>query len=121
MDSRSWPRDVQDRLRTFADERDWAQFHTPQNLLLATMGELGELAELYQWNADEPPPARVAEELADVLLYLLRFADIAGVDVEKAVAGKLAANADRYPAAEWRGRAGKATEPPRSEQDGNQH
>ena len=93
-----WPAQVQHELRRFAEARDWPRFHTPRNLLLALVGEVGELAELYQWDPPEPPPAdRVAEEVADVLIYLLRFADIAGVDVAKAVAAKIARNEHRFP------------------------
>lgn len=94
-----WPGQVQAALRRFAEERDWTRFHLPRNLLLALVGEVGELAELYQWDPAEPPPAdRLAEEVADVLIYLLRFADVAGVDVVRAVADKMAVNAVRFPA-----------------------
>ncbi|WP_432984267.1 nucleotide pyrophosphohydrolase [Dactylosporangium sp. CA-233914] len=93
-----WPARVQRELRHFAQERDWPQYHTPRNLLLALVGEVGELAELYQWDPPEPPPAaRIAEEVADVMIYLLRFADTAGVDVATAVADKMAFNATRFP------------------------
>lgn len=108
----SWPRVVQSELRQFARDRQWGRFHTPRNLLLALVGEVGELAELYQWLPDSedayPDPRRVAEEIADVVIYVLRLADIVGVDIEKAVAAKLASNGRRYPVGEWHGKAGKA-------------
>jgi dCTP diphosphatase len=105
----SWPARTQRQLRDFAAERDWEQFHTPRNLVLALVGEVGELAELYQWSeTDAPPRQRVAEELADVAIYLLRLADVAEVDLEDAVETKIAMNGRRYPASEWRGRSGKA-------------
>jgi dCTP diphosphatase len=99
MPDDEWPARVQQQLRRFAEERDWLRYHTPRNLLLALVGEVGELAELYQWDPPEPPPPdRVADEVADVFIYLLRFADLAGVDVATAVADKLAHNEQRFPA-----------------------
>ncbi|MEV4134060.1 nucleotide pyrophosphohydrolase [Dactylosporangium sp. NPDC049742] len=98
-----WPAQVQRELRRFAEARDWPRYHTPRNLILALVGEVGELAELYQWDPPEPPPMdRVAEEVADVLIYLLRFADVAGVDVAEAVAAKIARNEQRFPPIEGR-------------------
>ena len=94
-------------MRQFSEERDWTRFHDPKSLALALVGEVGELAELLQWlpAADldalvrEPRlNARLGEELGDVLLYLLRLADVAGVDLLDAVRTKLQSNRDRYPA-----------------------
>jgi dCTP diphosphatase len=104
-----WIRRVQDDLRAFAQERDWEQFHTPRNLLLALVGEVGELAEIYQWRQDDEAPIDlVSAEVADIAIYLLRFADIVGIDLDQAIRTKMAANAVRYRSSEWRGRAGKA-------------
>ena len=95
-------------MRQFSEDRDWTRFHDPKSLTLALVGEVGELAELLQWlpAADldalvrEPRlNARLGEELGDVLLYLLRLADVAGVDLRGAARAKLAANRDRYPVA----------------------
>ncbi|MER7006731.1 nucleotide pyrophosphohydrolase [Dactylosporangium sp. NPDC000555] len=98
-----WPAQVQRELRRFAEARDWPRYHTPRNLLLALVGEVGELTELYQWDPPAPPPPdRVAEEVADVLIYLLRFADVAGVDVAEAVSAKIARNEQRFPPLEDR-------------------
>ena len=100
-------------LRAFVDERDWGQFHDPKSVLLALVGEVGELAELLQWlpaeqvrarAAQEPLRTRVGEELADVLLYLVLLADVLGVDLGVAAEAKLAAAHTRYPAAEAGGR-----------------
>ena len=110
MESASWPVTVQGQLRQFAEDRDWTQFHTPRNLVLALTGEVGELAELFQWDPPEISPKRLAEEIADVAMYLLRLADVTGVDIEEAVADKLRSNAERYPADQWTGRAGRAGE-----------
>lgn len=104
-------------LRQFADERDWAQFHTPKNLVMALVGEVGELVEPFQWLTPEESAAvmnddtrarRIADELADVLIYLVRLADVLGVDLLDAARTKLDANARRYPADRVRGSADKA-------------
>ncbi|WP_036665617.1 nucleotide pyrophosphohydrolase [Paludibacterium yongneupense] len=94
-------------LQDFADERGWQPFHTPRNLMLALTGEVGELAEIFQWLTDDKAarlmddPAvyeHLHEELADVLLYLVRLASVLGVDLDDAVADKLQKNAVKYPA-----------------------
>lgn len=98
--------DLQAALRHFAAERDWQPFHTPKNLSTALMVEAAELAEIFQWMTPEQSQqaclepehqARIADEVADVLLYLLQVADHCEVDVARAVAHKLAANAERFP------------------------
>lgn len=94
-------------LQAFADARDWQRFHSPKNLAMALTGEVGELVELFQWLdeeasrtvAQDPQTARaVRDELADVLLYLVRLSAVLGVDLNEAVTTKLAANARKYPA-----------------------
>ena len=106
-------------LRDFAAERDWEQFHTPKNLATALTVEASELLELFQWlTADQSAEicedttqcARVAAELADVLIYLVRLSDILGIDLDHAVAAKLATNAEKYPADRVKGSAAKYTE-----------
>jgi dCTP diphosphatase len=108
--------DLAAALRRFAAERDWERFHTPKNLALSLAVEVGELLEQVQWGSDEDiaallasPDGRAAlsEELADVLIYLVRLADVAGVDLLEAASAKIAANAERYPAAEVRGSSAK--------------
>ena len=108
--------DLAHELRRFAAERDWEQFHTPKNLAMSVAVEAGELLELFQWGSDEEiadrlrsPDGRaaVAEELADVFIYLVRLADIAGIDLLDAASSKIAANAVRYPADEVRGSSAK--------------
>lgn len=104
------------RLRTFASERDWDQFHTPKNLAMAVAGEVGELLELFQWLtpeestrvADDPGLFQaVNDELADVLIYLIRLADTLGADLQTAIEAKLVENTARYPVGKVRGRADK--------------
>ena len=106
--------DLRMRLREFARERDWEQFHSPKNLAAALIVEAGELLEHFQWlterQSEELPPqtrARVAEELADVLLYLVRLADRVDVDLATAAAQKLQRNAEKYPADKVRASAKK--------------
>ena len=105
---------LRDRLRAFAAERDWDQFHNPKNLAMALSGEVGELLEHFQWLTFEEaaalsPDARgeVALEAADVLLYLVRLCDRLGIDLEDAAERKLAINARKYPAGVARGKATK--------------
>jgi dCTP diphosphatase len=102
----------------FAEARDWQQYHTPRNLLMALVGEVGELSEVFQWKGEVQrglpeftPEERthVAEELSDVLLYLVRLADVCGVDLAAAVQHKVAKNAEKYPADACRGSAAKYT------------
>jgi dCTP diphosphatase len=109
--------DLTQALRDFAAERDWEQFHTPKNLAAALAVEAGEVLEHFQWLTPEQSAAlpeaeraRVALELADVLLYLLRLADRSGIDLERAAWEKLSLNAEKYPADKARGSARKYTE-----------
>lgn len=100
-------------MRRFSEERDWTQFHDPKSLTLALVGEVGELAELLQWlpvsNVDDVVREprlhdRLGEELADVLLYLVRLADVLRVDLAEAADRKLRANAARFAVEEHRGK-----------------
>ena len=95
--------DLQDAIRDFADRRDWHQFHTPKNLAMAICGEAGELAAELQWLTPEESSALSSEqleavrlEIADVAIYLLRCADVLGVDVAAAVHDKLTINESRF-------------------------
>jgi NTP pyrophosphatase (non-canonical NTP hydrolase) len=97
---------LRDGMRRFTDDRDWARFHDPKSLILALTGEVGELAELFQWlpagqaaelARDDPLRTRAGEELSDVLLYLIRLADILGIDLAVAATAKLAASERRFP------------------------
>ena len=108
---------LRDQLRAFAEERDWDQFHSPKNLAMALAGEAGELLENFQWLTEEqsrhPSPevlAAAGEEIADVLLYLIRLADKLGIDPVAAADRKMLANAAKYPVDKARGTAKKYTE-----------
>src|SRR5205823_2071261 len=104
--------DLRVKVRSFATERDWQRFHTPKNLAMAVTVEAAELLEVFQWlSGDEAQavaaggPARAAAEaeMADVLIYLVRLADVLGVDLLAAAHDKLQVNAQHYPIGEARG------------------
>ena len=91
-----------DALRTFRDERDWAQFHTPKDLAVSVSVEAGELLELFQWRYDGHDPAgmdirHVADEAADVIIYALLLFDKLQLDPKAEVLKKIALNAKRFP------------------------
>lgn len=90
----------------FRDERDWAQFHSPQNLAKSIAIEAGELVECYQW-ADSADPDRVASELADVLTYGILLADRLGLDLDTIVRDKLEESRAKYPVEKARGKSTK--------------
>lgn len=107
---------VRDALLRFRDERDWAQFHTLRNLIVSLNLEASELLELTQWKNDAEmaalsadPEARqaLADECADVFLYLLLVADAAGIDLLDAARAKLLRNAEKYPVEKAFGRSDK--------------
>ncbi len=97
-------------LRRFAEDREWEPFHAPKNLAMALSVEAAELLEHFQWLGEDesrhlPPDKleKVGEEMADVLLYLVRLADQLGVDLLQAATRKLESNATRYPVERARG------------------
>jgi dCTP diphosphatase len=108
---------LRDALRVFADDRDWDQFHSPKNLAMALSAEAGELLETFQWLTEAQsrsltPEALAAasDEIADVLLYLIRLCDKLGIDPVAAAQRKLLANAGKYPVDKARGNSKKYTE-----------
>ena len=103
-------------LEAFATERDWAQFHSPKNLVMALTGEVGELSEVFQWMTEETSKSaatdpltaqQVRDELADVLLYVVRLSSVLGVDLDAAVRAKLVTNRLKYPIEKARGSSKK--------------
>ncbi len=105
---------LQQRLREFARERDWDQFHSPKNLAMALIVETAELLEHFQWLTEaesgrlaSETAAEVEEELADVFIYLLRLADKLDVDLMAAASAKIEKNELKYPAALVRGQSKK--------------
>lgn len=108
---------LSDRIRLFADERNWQQFHTPKNLAMALAGEVGELLAEFQWLTPEESSQvmghreagpRVQSEIADVMIYLTRLADVLSIDLIEAAHTKLDDSARRYPVESVRGSAAKA-------------
>lgn len=105
-----------ERIRQFAQERDWEQFHTPKNLAMALSVEASELVEIFQWMTPEQAAEvmsadkaqAVQDEVADILTYLLRFADVLDIDLEAALAAKAADNERRYTVARAKGSSAKA-------------
>ncbi len=96
-------------LRTFVAERDWDQFHSPENLAKSISIEAAELLELYQWS-QEPDRERVEEELADVLTYCIHLANRLGVDIDEIILSKLEKTRAKYPAELAKGRMTKYTD-----------
>ena len=108
---------IVEALRAFAKEREWEQFHSPKNLASALSVEASELLEIYQWMGSEDsrkPSEKVInkakEEVADILYYLVRFADVAGIDIEKAFWDKINKNAEKYPVELAKGNSKKYNE-----------
>jgi NTP pyrophosphatase (non-canonical NTP hydrolase) len=107
---------IQAGLRVFAQERDWEQFHSPKNIAMALMVEAAELLEHFQWLTQEASfdlgpekKEQVAEEIADVQIYLCRIADLLKIDIAGAVDRKMKINEAKYPAETVRGLANKYT------------
>ena len=98
-------KEIQDKLAKFAEERDWDQFHSPKNLVMALTSEVGELNELFQWLTEEQSSMKddivkveeIRKEIADIFIYLLRLADKLDIDIEKAVREKIEINSKKYP------------------------
>jgi len=101
-------------VRAFAEARDWQQFHTPKNLAMALSVEAAELLEPFQWLTPEQSGMldaerreQVQQEMADVLIYLVRLADVLGIDLAAAAAEKMRLNAAKYPVDKAKGNAAK--------------
>lgn len=108
---------LRDELRRFATDRDWDQFHSPKNLASALSVEAAELLEPFQWLTEEQSrqltaeqSAAVREEMADVLLYLIRLADKLQVDLAEAAREKIVRNSAKYPVEKARGSSKKYTD-----------
>ena len=108
---------ITERIRAFRDERDWMQFHDPKNMAVSISIEAAELLEHFQWKGPREVKQHVAnnkdeiaDEIADVGVYLLELADNLGIDFKKAVLNKLAKNAAKYPVDKAKGVATKYTD-----------
>jgi NTP pyrophosphatase (non-canonical NTP hydrolase) len=104
------------RVNNFVAERDWAQFHSPKNLAMAMIVEAGEVVEHFQWmteqesrNLDAETKEQVGQELSDTLVYLLRIAEVCGIDLIEAANKKIDLNAQKYPVEKCKGSNTKYT------------
>ncbi|MDZ7683691.1 MAG: nucleotide pyrophosphohydrolase [Gammaproteobacteria bacterium] len=109
--------DLRQRMRDFVAERDWEKFHSPKNLVMAMSVEVSELLEHFQWlsleqseELDEAALEEVADEIADVQIYLVRLADRLGIDILEASERKFRKNAEKYPVDLSKGRSTKYTD-----------
>ena len=110
-------KNIQKQLSDFANERDWDQFHNPKNLAMALSVEASELVEIFQWLTPEQSAAimssgeseHVKEEMADIMIYLIRMADKLNVDLESIVNDKIVQNGKKYPVNLSKGNADKST------------
>ena len=118
-DSTTTLAELKTRIQAFVHERDWEQFHAPKNLSMALSAEAAELMEHFLWTEPEASkqraqdPARrqaIEDEVADIVVYALEFANVTGIDVAAAIERKMIANAKKYPVEKARGRSEKYTE-----------
>ena len=110
---------IKDRVLAFAKERDWEQFHSPKNLSMAIAAEAAELMEHFLWQNPEASRediqaeklrAKVEEELADIFIFAIEFANVTGIDIAAIIEAKMALNAKKYPVDKAKGRSLKYTE-----------
>lgn len=118
-DSNTTLADLKTRVLAFVRERDWEQFHSPKNLSMALAAEAGELMEHFLWATPEQSKAiaadaakrqKIADELADVVVYALEFANATGLDVAASIEAKMIANGKKYPVEKAKGRSEKYNE-----------
>ncbi len=111
--------EIKDRVLAFAKERDWEQFHSPKNLSMAIAAEAAELMEHFLWQSaeqsrvdmtEEAIRAEVAEELADILIFSIQFANVSGIDLSEVIAAKMKKNSEKYPVEKAKGRSDKYTD-----------
>ena len=101
--------DIKEQLRIFNEERDWDQFHSPENLAKSVAIEAGELLECFQWNNDFDQRA-VSNEIADVMMYCIMLADKIDIDLEQEILRKLEQNKEKYPVEKCKGSSKKYDE-----------
>ena len=102
---------IQSRLKKFAEERDWEQFHSPKNITMALSVEVAELVEIFQWSNsggldeinDPETKVQIEKEIADIFNYLLKLTDMLDIDLEKAALNKIDENNAKYPVEKFKG------------------
>lgn len=110
--------ELKERVLAFAEEREWLQFHSPKNLSMAIAAESAELMEHFLWADSEDSRdvihgekrKQILEELADIMIYSIEFANVAGIDLASVIEAKMRRNAEKYPVEKARGRATKYNE-----------
>jgi NTP pyrophosphatase (non-canonical NTP hydrolase) len=111
--------EIKDRVLAFAQARDWEQFHSPKNLSMAISAEASELMEHFLWQSPEASRqdmnapalrAKVEEELADIFIFAIEFANVTGIDIAAIIESKMALNAQKYPVEKAKGRSAKYTD-----------
>ncbi|MEO0510420.1 MAG: nucleotide pyrophosphohydrolase [Verrucomicrobiota bacterium] len=111
--------ELKEKILAFARERDWEQFHSPKNLSMAIAAEAAELMEHFLWHTPEQSHedmkaeklrAKVEEEIADVFIFAIEFANMTGIDLSAAIESKMSKNAEKYPVEKAKGRSDKYTE-----------
>ena len=102
------------RIKTFSSERDWTQFHDPKNLAISLQLEASEVLELFQWTKDnqikEGKEKDMADELADVMYWLIMLSSHYNIDLTSALERKMDKNEEKYPVDKAKGTAAKYTE-----------
>ena len=110
---------IKDKVLAFAHERDWEQFHSPKNLSMAIAAEAAELMEHFLWQTAEKSREdveevkvrlKVEEELADIFIFAIEFANITGIDISSIIEAKMKRNAEKYPVEKAKGRSDKYTD-----------
>ncbi|CAI8368897.1 MAG: Uncharacterised protein [Bacteroidetes bacterium MED-G17] len=102
---------IQSRLKKFAEDRDWEQFHSPKNITMALSVEVAELVEIFQWSNsggldeinDPDIKVQIEKEIADIFNYLLKLTDMLDIDLEKAALNKIEENDTKYPVEKFKG------------------
>ncbi|NQY33011.1 MAG: nucleotide pyrophosphohydrolase [Coraliomargarita sp.] len=111
--------EIKDKVLAFAKERDWEQFHSPKNLSMAIAAEAAELMEHFLWQSAEESHedirteklrAKVEEELADIFIFAIEFANVTGIDISAIIEAKMKRNAEKYPVEKAKGRSDKYTD-----------
>ena len=109
---------IKEKLRTFSEDRDWTQYHSPKNLVMALSVEVSELVEIFQWSNsggidetnDPKQKEKIKKELADIFNYLVKLIDLLDVDIEKEALQKIKQNAEKYPIEKVKGKSAKYTD-----------
>jgi len=118
-DAETCLQEIKDRVLAFAKAREWEQFHSPKNLSMAISAEAAELMEHFLWQSPEqshqdmqqaPLRAKVEEELADIIIYAIEFANMTGLDISGSIESKMKLNGQKYPVEKAKGNSAKYTE-----------